>query len=1083
MEELFQKENDPVPIAGAGTPLLQQGESYIPQGTEIGYLEAMKRGVRENHIVPLITDAPETVDDPNFWWDDEKVAAVNSQFKDANLVSYVLEAQSQEEANARMKLAASRQETIEKLGQAGWDKTGAYILAGIVDPTEIAAVTALTAGVGVIPERLYTAYKGFKTIDKIKDAEKARRMTDIARRAGYGAAEGAAYSAVFEGIRAAYQPDASASSLPLYIAFGGALGATTEAGAAAWGKLKRVAAYDKRIASGIPLLPEEEELFKDIIADRSLATVMRNMDSATPTGGGGSAAEAFDANDLGKYANAPEQRGIDMFGLRQKISSVARAMSSEIGAIRTLAQKLGLNSAGNTDGSAVPVGAIEYQSWAQASSTARFLSKMQPLRDSWIREVYGSTFNPLKRQEYERKFNEQVTKAMRRPTASVDERVREAAKTLSDEYSYFFNEAKSAKARGFMERDADVAYAPRIFDEVRIDELIRTHGRDQVVNLIQKAIKTKQVDIEDALAAEIADGYLQGIEKRIAGVGQDGLVIRMGVREDTLDDIAEALMAKYNDKAKVDEIINSFEKLVKGAPRGEGVARARSRIDLDETVSVDLPNGQKIEFEDLLMNDAEDLHQMYTFQVGGAIGLAKNGLEQEGMESIEKILDKLRQEAYKKGYNRDKLDNELLALKFMYDGLTGQLAHDKSIGSGLERRLRQIREYNFMTSMGSSGLASFAEIANVMFEHNISSIIKGVPRLRTLIKKMQTGQLEDDLLRELQQYTGTGIDMITGRMRTGFLDSETEFIKSDYTRTDAILAYGRNKVAVASGMLPLTAMFRRADSMFYAMDWHKAALKMKSGDYKAPFARIKMEQLGIDAETGAAIGKMINKYAVVDGKGNLKTLNLKEWAKDSDEGKKAFDAFSQSAYRHATQGIQETNLGSINRFFRTPIGKTVGQFLSFVLGSQEQQFQRLIVRARHGDAGAVGVIFAASAFVSTMVYVTRTYLNESGKSESVKQKNLEEKLQPWRIARDGSLGYMGALSIFSTAIQRINGNNLISNPTLDVLGKFTSFGKEAILGDKEMSEAKVRSYLRLLPFQNTYPLIVPMNALAREIAE
>lgn len=1085
MEQLkLTQQRDAIPIAG-GVPILEAGEEFLPQqGQEIGYIEAAQRGAQENHILSLVTEAPRNIDDPNFWWDADKIKQYTGELKDPVLADYVLEAASDEEATQRLQIAMSRQETVRKLGEAGWDKSAAYIISSILDPTEIAATTALTMGLGTIPSRVAAAYQGFKTIDNIADAERARKATQVARRARIGAVEGASTALVFEGLRAMYQPDNDASSLPLFVAFGAGLGAATEGAGAAFSRMKMAAAYDKRVASGVPLLPEEEELFKDIIEDRSMATVMRNLDSA-PRGGLGEAAEAFDPNDLSRYDNVGFQRGWDMFGVRQRMSSIANVMSSELGALRTLGQKLGLNSAGNTDGSAVPISATEYQSWAQASSAARFLTKMQPLRDQWIKETYGSILNPIKRQEAEGEFNKLVTRAVRRPAGSHDPRIKTAADALRDEFDFFFKEAKANKARGFLDRDAEAGYAPRIFDEVNIDALIRKHGRDNIVSLVRKAIMQKQVDIDEVIADEIADGYVRGIEKRIAGIGQDGLVIRMGVREDTLDDIREALLEKYNgDATKVDEIVAALDRTIAKPERGEGVARARKRIDLDETVSIDLMDGSKIDFEDLLVNDAEDLHTMYTFQVGGAIGLARNGLEQEGMESIEKIFDKIRQEAYERGLSREKIDSQIESLKFMYEGLTGQLSHSGRLGEGMERFLRRVREYNFITTMGSSGLASMVESMNVLFDHNVRTIIKGVPRLRSMIKKMQSGQLEDDLFRELQQFTGTGVDMITGRMRTGFDVNETQFLKSDYTRTDALLAYGRNKTAVVSGMLPLTAMMRRADSMFYAMDWHNAAMKMaKNGSYKSPFSRIKMEQLGIDDETGALISKMINKHAVVDSKGKLKTMNLKNWEADGAEGKKAFDAFSLSAYRHATQSVQETNNASVFRFMRSPLGKTVFQFLSFVLGSQEQQLQRLMVRARHGDASVVGIMTAMSAMMATLVYITRTYLNEEGKSPELRQKNLEKKLEPTAIARDGTFGYLGVTSIFGTAIQRINGNNLISNPTLDFIGKVTGGAKTALLSDKEASEQQIRQWLRMVPFQNTYPMILVNNELSKQIAD
>ncbi len=1070
-------------LEGFSDPLLPKGATPLPQPEkEIGYLDAAQRGVRENHIYPLVANAPKSTDDKSWALDAEKAKSLAGDLSTPELRDYVLKAGSEEEAQERRQIALSRQETMKMLAQSGWDKTASYVLASMFDPTEIAAVTATTAGLGTIPDRIYAAYKGVKAVNTISKAEKVKRFTDVAHNAKIGGVGGMTEAAIFEGIRAAYQPDASMSDLPLYIAFGGALGAGSAGGAAAWRRAKLSTVYDKRMASGIPLTAEEEEMFGDIIKDRNLTTAVERHTV------GGSMADGVDVPkfEVGANETAPKQLGSNFlaFGMRGKISAVARAMNSESGDVRALAPKLGLNSAGNTNRDVVGFGANEIQSYLQASESARVLPDLHNARDNWVQRTFGKSWNPIEMEGYKVQFNEMITKALRRGLLDGDSDVLRSAKKFRESFTGLYEQAKKYKARGFGEKELDLnTYVPRIHDHAKIDEAVQKVGRDQVVRLVKEAIIKKQ-SIDDNVAEMIADGYLHGIETRAARSAlPNGMVVKLGIKEDTLEALREALTDKLKDTAKVDELMGTIERAVPTKPTGEGVARSRTRIDLDETHSITLNDGSSLSFEDLLVNDIEDLHTMYSFQMGGAIGLARNGLEVEGGDSIETILQKIADNnATGKRIATYKLQEELDALKFMYDGITGQLAHQHSVGATGETILRRIRDYNYITSMGSSGLSSMVEAANVLMDHNVKTIAKNLPEMRNLIKKAKDGNLDDSLLREMQHAFGVGMDVWTGRARTNWDEIETEFIRSDYTKVDKTLAYGRNKVSMLSGMLPITAVLRRADGMFYAYDWEGAAKAFaKSGKYKAPFAKIKMEQLGIDEPTGTKIMQMINQYAKYDDKGKLIALNIDDWSKSGADGAKAAEAFKMSGYRHAMQSVQDPSLGSLNRTLRTPWGKTLGQFLSYTLAAQEQQLQRLAVRATHGDLGSVFRVTAAAAMVSSMVYYTRTLLNAQGKSEMAKQEYLEKKLDPTAFVFEGTLGYMGMLSMYSTAIQRFNGNSLISNPTIDFVQNVNKMGKSLAsitVGDKELKEDELRAWLRMLPLQNFYPMAVVNNMIA-----
>ena len=751
---------------------------------------------------------------------------------------------------------------------------------------------------------------------------------------------------------------------------------------------------------------------------------------------------------------------------------------------KTEGERLGLNSAGKRDRSAVPFSALEWQAWVQNTSVGRSYLVWQKNAKKWAdQQGSGYGMNPLANIRKEMEYMEAVTKAVRRG-GSDDPLIQEGVNMWIREQRELLEMAKNANVRGAKDVDWDDLYVPRITDNAKWDGFIQKYGEDNLIKLLKGAIKSAQKELDDEIAEMIATGYVKGVTKRVMIDLTEGTnMAHMGIYEDGLSEIRDGLMAKFNDEKMVDDIMAQIEETFpEAAKKGGEISRMRRRVELDETFQMKI-NNEIVSFEDLLKNDLKDLHQMYTYQMGGAIGLARNGIEREGMDSYQNILNKRRNNV--QGMNADQIaknNKEIESLQFMYDGITGRLAHgDNFLGMGERGKVwaRRLREYNFIRSMGASGIPTMVETMATLFEHSAKTLWQGIPRLRKMIKKMENGELDDVLFREMMHATGVGTDLITGRVRAYFDDYETDMIKSGYTKFDAALAEGRQFTAKASGMLPMTAMMRRADGMFYAYDWFNAAMKGK-----APYASIKLEQLGIDDTSMSLIMKMIKKHAKKDSKGRLVTLNLDKWKKSGKEGNIAYTKFSQSASRHSMQSIQETNIGSVNRFLRSEMGKTMGQFLSYVLAAQEQQFQRHAARMMNGDIKSAALVLSTSSMMSTLAYVTGVYYRSTGMSEQRRKKYLKERLAPSRLFMDGAVGYLGAMSFQMTAFQRFRESNLVSNPTLDLfrLVQDTSAAiKDSASGDKSMSEAAFRRMIGLLPLpMNWYPLGVAANYISAE---
>jgi hypothetical protein len=503
---------------------------------------------------------------------------------------------------------------------------------------------------------------------------------------------------------------------------------------------------------------------------------------------------------------------------------------------------------------------------------------------------------------------------------------------------------------------------------------------------------------------------------------------------------------------------------------------------LDENASIDvrLDNGsiEQLKFTDLLEEDIENLNNAYVFQMSGAIGLARNGIDtNEAGSSIETLITKMRDEAQTINQSADDLNKDIEALQFMYDGITGRLGFKEGDPSfGTRQTLRRMREVSFMMHMGMSGMAALMELTNVLMENSLPVLLRSMPQYRKMMKIASDGKLDSAMLRELEELTGLGTDVLTGKFtRVSRFEGDAMEITDDarITPTDEWLGRGREATAFLSGLTPVTAGLRRMSMLNFATAWARAARKNDN-----PFSKIKLEQLGIDANMSTRIRSQILRHSTFKDKEKtiLESLNTKNWDEDVK------DAFQVAAYRDTTQNVQEMSIGSTNAFLRSEWGKTVFQFLSFPLAAMEQQAMRLGVRAFNGDATTVTKILLSSMFMGTLMYTGRVYLNAEGRSD--REEYIKKQLSPTRLT-EGAISQIGAAStfglIYDITTGAMDGNNYAITPaSVSILQKALGSGKALVEGD--MTETEIRSLLRLLPMSSLYGARSLLNQAANELA-
>lgn len=1021
-------------------------------------------------------------DDPNFKITEEMESADGVLAMPEESRDFVRKATSEQEYRYRLDILEKRKFAQEKLVNAGMAANAAYVVTEIMDLEELGALY-LAGGVGGLIRTATIPVELMSAATKVAGTAEAGRKLLAAKKAGERTTTGImlenlALSAPFELARSTYDPSYSATDAMLMLSFMTAAGTGLGKWAQSKDQMHLLAVYNRRMLAKdkdgkfIPLDDTEKEIFSPIIGDEAItirervleAQLKKDASATAPKASG--KVEGLDTSDASKFEDAPYQLGYGILTghrkVREKLSVVARGMASPIGLVRKMSSALGTNFAGNADRSAVEFSALDIQTWYQDRMNGRVLPEHNKLQADFIKTngaSGGRKFTSIRAYMNDKTaFNEKITEHLRFGN-QTDARVVRAAELWRKEIDEIYGDAIKHNARGFTKESNIKNYVPRVYSDEAIDNYVRANGEGRLLDKFKEALKGGQPDIDEALLNQLAEGVTRGLLKRIRQRATRDVTRKSApFMEDSLDEVLQIMADSGMDKETLDLAEKQLMQLYGVAQDGKtGISRARARLMMDET-----------HISDLLENDIEALATNYSFNVGGAIGLARHGIDVNNGKSFSEMLDDVIRHAQEAGMTEAEITPQVEALQFLYDTLNGAVVSRVEVKN--DSFLRKLRDLNFMRVMNMTGVTSLIETANVLSEASMKTVIRSVPELGNLLKKTRSGTLSDDIAREMMHITGTGIDMFTGRVRNHFDDLETGFVDKDYDFVDNVLAHGRQVTATISGMLPVTAMLRRLDSYMYAQEWITAAGKHAKGSKKAkPYADIKLEQLGVSKDDATGIMELINKHAKRDKKGKVISLNGEDW-KTSPDGERLFEVFALSARRHTLTNVQETSAGSVNRMLRSPVGKTLFQFMSYPIAGSEQQAQRLAVRAAYGDAGNVGKLLLSQGMAATMVYLGLIHARTAGMSDAKKKKYLEDAMRPsslfWGVA-----GYMGALGIVPMFVSQFGNNKLLQPPIIDITSTLTrtaNAARENTFGEGEWSENQLRTATRLLPYQNWY---------------
>jgi hypothetical protein len=541
-------------------------------------------------------------------------------------------------------------------------------------------------------------------------------------------------------------------------------------------------------------------------------------------------------------------------------------------------------------------------------------------------------------------------------------------------------------------------------------------------------------------------------------------------------------------------------------PGEGGVARTKHRTLMDENFRGTMKDQDgavhEVRLADMFENDSAKLFAMYNRQMSGQLAMARLRIEnptwkinpesgpQYLVDGVTKrsewdtLMKQVASVSDEIGHDVKARDKDLTRLNFIYDTITGQ-------GKPSNQMLRLLRDYNFIRVMNQVGFAQIADAGMLVGQAGFRAAIEGMPSLRSLWRNAKTGQVNDELARELEYITQGGTDWMRSFAGNRFDDHGENILTSSsgslLDKAEGVLEKGKRAVNVMSFMAPVNTYLQR----WAAKASLSRLINEASGATSANLKRLRA--MGLTDEMSAKVQEALRttvQYVDSDVRvGKIKDLNMDAWKPE------VRNAFENALWRMSRRLVQENDLGQTNMFFSSDFGKMIFQFRAFMMGAWTKQF----LYNFHMRDWETFVSLSASSALGAGVYIGQTYLQSIGRSDQ--QKFLDDRLSTKKIAeatfqRSGWTSWfpngidfgrtlMGYDPMFDT---RASGTtaSFFNAPSTDLLDKVTKgIGgvAETATQGSPFTQPDARRLINVLPFQNFLPAMWTYNSFISNLPE
>ena len=681
-----------------------------------------------------------------------------------------------------------------------------------------------------------------------------------------------------------------------------------------------------------------------------------------------------------------------------------------------------------------------------------------------------------------REFNKAIATAIRKGDSDIPE-----IKAASDMWrKKLYDPLKDEMvAQKLLPEDVDVAtannYLNRVWDKDKI-----TANRPEFITKVSNWLADKDTKLFDESQSILDDLAGDSVEIKLANLKKQ--IDKASGKEKIRLEKQQTLINKAEFKNRLDmenqdyrQIAGEIATRIQGSPDGrlpydwklgdgkkeginsKGIAGTSLRGPLRNRVfQID---DELI--EEFLENDIEVLGARYVQNIAGDLELMRAFDDVNMDRQIKEIRDWWDKE----------LDNPNLTLK-QSKKMTKQKEQDEIDIAGMRDRIRGVygfqadniwsrmgrsaRDLNYLRLLGGVTISSLPDVARVvMAEGFVNTFSKG---LIPLISNSKTTKLAQE---ELRRY-----DVGTDVLKSG--KSEIIADVADYAQGGTIVERGLRAGVNQFGKFNLLDYWTAGMKQLHAVTMQTSIFdSLSKGKYDKRLAR-----LGIDEETSKRMWQQVKKHgSKTDG---IWLTNAKNWDEPN------LEVIWGAAVRKESDRViiipgQEKPL-----FMSSEMGKTIGQFRSFIFSATQRIVIPAIQRQDQNTLGGVASLIGMGIF--------SYYLKQK-----IAGRPISEDPRVWAMEGIERSGIAGILGEINTTVEKISGNSLglrpllgvnefaskqvsrtvsesLLGPTLGSLLSTTVAATNAITSSGEMTESDIRTLRRLIPLQNLFYLRSAFNA-------
>lgn len=633
-------------------------------------------------------------------------------------------------------------------------------------------------------------------------------------------------------------------------------------------------------------------------------------------------------------------------------------------------------------------------------------------------------------------------------------------------------------------------YIPRHPDPSKFNSMVAQFGPDTVKRFIGNAFKSANPDLDGKLAERFGKWYFNNlqdaklnrtndnIEHMLRGFDRDGFRESLKTFGQMTDDEAnELIMALFpGKKDKANPLTRNL--------------KSRSQLDETYTEQIIMPDGSThmMSFNDFIDTRTFDVLEAYLRRTAGTISLA-NQLNVYKMADIDRLISKATEQEFGTAISNDKVTKLRENLYFTFDRVLGRPVEEFTPGNKL---LEMWRSLNVTRLMGGAVYNQVQELSQIVGSLGWKTTLKAIPELRGLMRDLKSGKVQNEMLDQLENLTGgAGADLIR---RTDFSPRDDWVRQRGDTSLNRWLDRADNAMSnSASGVLKWTGMtgVMIQQKRIHAIAMINHFVESATGKSKLAFSKERLAWMGLDETDTQKVLDSIKAYHSNVSGSKVGKVDFEKWQSSDPE---TYAKFIVAYQREARRVVQENDLASMVPIMGKGWGQTMFQFMNFSLQGWNKS---MMFAMNHKDYQTLSTVMHGSLFAAA-TYLARTNAQMIGMSEAERQEFAEKRLSTKQIVAN-SFGRLAQVSImpmlidstiaptpwFSGAKTTSNVTDFIgANPTLSAISTALSMPRKIALAsasdEVQVSEKDVRSWMRLLPFNNVVGISNVLNAVAAD---